>query len=463
MLKLCLCLKEQNREAKPLKYANFKESSWAGRTNINIGDYMQFIAVKKIYDKMGINNEEVYYLNYNEIITYDGEEELILPLNYHFWDFVIDGKIAISDKIRPVFIGVVLNSVNTHLDNDTFLQDPYNKEYFLRHAPIGCRDESSYEAFIKNGIPAYINGCLTATFDKMDAPLGESLFFIDVPKALMQYIPREILSSEDLVFAEQQHFFSQEEIDDYKNIYSYVEKCYEFYKKNAKMIVTSRLHVALPCTAFGIPVIFVKDIVDERFAFMEHYLPTHNLEQYTNINWNPEIVNIESTKKLILEYTISRIEDEVPNLEKAEEITAIFLNRNKQKKYFDPNIAVYKNNSRFEEYATKHWKGKKGGNIEFALWGANIHNADYWKNYIEKNYPEAKLTTLFDRYRKDEWMGIPFRNPEDLKEMPNINIVVCAVSAVQDALELFKKQDIDESRFVIVSDCFISKNDIVER
>lgn len=44
-----------------------------------------------------------------------------------------------------------------------------------------------------------------------------------------------------------------------------VYKVYKEYRRQATLIITSRVHVALPCMAMGIPVIFAKNEYSYRF------------------------------------------------------------------------------------------------------------------------------------------------------------------------------------------------------
>ncbi|WP_141082403.1 polysaccharide pyruvyl transferase family protein [Campylobacter devanensis] len=44
---------------------------------------------------------------------------------------------------------------------------------------------------------------------------------------------------------------------DWKNLYRKTEDLLQTYKNKAKLIATSALHCAAPCTAMGIPVILI--------------------------------------------------------------------------------------------------------------------------------------------------------------------------------------------------------------
>jgi len=441
-----------------MKYANYCKSV---SNSINIGDYIQFFALSFLYEQMGISDRDICYIGLNDVVNYDGDE-IVLPINFSIQHFVKDGRIAIPPQVTPVFLAVRLTTVSRHIDPDVFLNDEHNRNYFIRYSPIGCRDEMTYNYFEKYGIPAYINGCLTAVFPKSHELSGKNIVFADAPRNLLQWIPENLLNSE-IVFTTQQYSFSEHEIKDYRKIFDFVRSKYDFYKKNAQLIVTSRLHVALPCTAFGIPVVLAKDSVDERFSFIEKYIPIYDNEHYREINWSPEVPDIEPLKNYLTNLAISRIKTVMETAKNGNTLTSMFQARKKQEKYKDSHMITHRNGDRFEEYASKYWTPKGNKVIKYGLWGANAINAEYWKHLIETKYPNAKLSAMYDRYRKDELFGIPFVTPDALADLPDVCVIVCGISATADALRLFKRLGITEERYAIVSDCFISQDDISDK
>jgi exopolysaccharide biosynthesis predicted pyruvyltransferase EpsI len=68
------------------------------------------------------------------------------------------------------------------------------------------------------------------------------------------------------------------------------------YRKEAKLVITSRLHCALPCIAMGIPVIVMGDHRDKRLQLVEEFTKIH---PYFAINMRGAYKNIDSTPKLI--------------------------------------------------------------------------------------------------------------------------------------------------------------------
>ena len=438
-----------------MKYGNFCNQN---RTNINIGDYLQFLAISRLYKQMGIPDCDICYIGQRDAIYYQGEK-LILPINTSVHLFVKEGKIAISPDIIPVFLGIVITTTENDSDIDAFLQDKYNHSYFLSHSPIGCRDETTYDYFTRHDIPAYINGCLTATFPKIHKLQGESVIFTNAPKDLLQWVPGSILRS-NIIFTTQQHYFNEEDIQDYHKIFHFVQSSYDFFAQNAKLVVTSRLHVALPCTAYGIPVILAKDIFDTRFSFIERYLPIYNRDQYKDIDWYPKAPDIEPLKERLVNLAISRIETAMEIAKATDFITREFKTRNRQVAYENSHSSLHKTGYRFNEYAHAHWESKKGP-IPYALWGVKADTVEYWRRHIESQYPNAKLSVIFDRYKQGELLGVPIQNPDVLADMQVLFIVVCAVSASDDALSLFRRLKISEDRFVIAADRFISQADLL--
>ena len=55
----------------------------------------------------------------------------------------------------------------------------------------------------------------------------------------------------------------------------------------AELVVTSRLHCALPCIALGTPVVFINDDPNDiRFSGYQKLLTIHNKSSIRSINWD---------------------------------------------------------------------------------------------------------------------------------------------------------------------------------
>lgn len=441
-----------------MKYANFCDT---GRCNINIGDYLQFIAADFLLKQMNIPAEDVVRLGFDDIDKYDGED-VIFPFCYSVIDFVKNGKISISDRIHPVFFAVTLTTVDRFMDVDEFLNDKYNAEYFCEHGPVGCRDEITYNYFKSHNIPAYINGCMTAILPK-SSENGDKVLFVDAPLSLLPHIPSDILN-EKCEFSTQQYYFSPQEISDYKSIFEFVYKKYSGYIKAAKLVITSRLHIALPMCAFGIPVILAKENIDGRFSFIEKYIPAYDKEHFDQIDWQPSVPDMDKIKKILIEHAVERLEnlDDHTLNEKEIYLTEFYKNRNIVCKYSNSHSITHTKGDVFDEYAALNWEKDKP--IKYAFWGVSENNFEYWQNLISMHYPKAELTAIFDSFKTGEFHGFLCKKPEEMlnDEYNETKIIVCSVGAAQAAKKFFGEIHFDKKRYCIAADCFIGKEDIIE-
>ena len=79
---------------------------------VNFGDYVQYFAIERLYRAMGISEEDICFLSLSEVETYDGET-LIVPINFYLSSFISpEGKVKISSKIFPVFLGVTVSDAD---------------------------------------------------------------------------------------------------------------------------------------------------------------------------------------------------------------------------------------------------------------------------------------------------------------------------------------------------------------
>lgn len=256
----------------------------------NIGDCIQSLAVKNLYDELGI--APVGIVNRDDLDCYCGEET-VLPFQSWFGNYAGIFPLPWSEKIRPVFIGFHLSKING--TRDTFIQKGL-AEKFKECGPIGCRDRSTRDFLLSNGVDAYLSGCMTLTFPKRSvAPTDGRVFLVDLTPAALEIVPDEIRDSADASIT---HFY-------YFSEYPVTEKgAGEFekeavrilarYEREAKMVVTSKIHCAMPCIAMGIPVIFIhEDVNNERFDILDGIIRRYSPSEASEIDWNPEAANID--------------------------------------------------------------------------------------------------------------------------------------------------------------------------
>lgn len=116
---------------------------------------------------------------------------------------------------------------------------------------------------------------------------------MDVPIEAEKFIPKDIREHSEIMT--QQYYFSADMSID--KILDTIKSQYCKYAREAKLVVTSRLHVASPCMAMGIPVVFTKNQIDARFGWIDNYIPLYDLKSYEKINWEQGPVEYEEDKK----------------------------------------------------------------------------------------------------------------------------------------------------------------------
>lgn len=252
-----------------MKYGLFKYSGKHGY--INIGDYIQSIAAKQYLPEVD------FLINRDDLNAYSQEE---CKLIMNGWFTHKPENWPPSEKIKPLFISFHVNSTVS----DSFFT-PENIAYLNNNAPIGCRDYYTLHILEDRGIESYYSGCLTLTLGKTFKrdEISREILFVDtlfdsvswtyLTQSLKFFIKKGILNLEILKINQRRNFlkkiFAKEILDNSISIthmiderkseedrFKIAEDLLKRYSK-AKLVVTSRIHCALPCIAMGTPVIFL--------------------------------------------------------------------------------------------------------------------------------------------------------------------------------------------------------------
>ncbi len=266
-----------------------------GHISINLGDYMQTLAVRNFYKKAGIADEDVVTVDRDTLSSYAGEP-LVLIMNGCFFR----RSFPLPDNITPVFIGFQAKEpiIVEFLD------------FFKRHEPIGCRDTTVEALFHKYGVKAYTTGCLTMTFDpRPSPPEREKIMLVygsgvgDIPLEALQSMRPSMKRKVELVFQRKIiHSFpvSAQDMHDAENYASYL---LNYYRDNASMVITPLHHAATPCMASGIPVSILRRKDDNRFSYLRSLLPVLTAPDFSAANWSPEAVDMTAIRRTLLERT----------------------------------------------------------------------------------------------------------------------------------------------------------------
>ena len=284
---------------------------WIG----NAGDMFQTFAVINLYKKAGIDINDITPLNRDEIGTYQGKTGTLIMQGYYERTPQMKAQaksiqMPTSEKINPVFLGFHIADRNYYTRHEAI-------EYYKKHSPIGCRDRITSELLKSLGVNAYFSGCLTLTFDKRDKKDTQNkIFIVDVPEKALNKIPVHIRKESEI----RTHKIKLKNFSSQDEIITEFEKqsgcLLEEYKNNAKLVITKRIHVAMPCIALGIPVVFIhKNPKNARFDVLHGLAELYSYKDIKNIPYNNiKAIDIEEYKKLIINNALFQLNKSCPDL-----------------------------------------------------------------------------------------------------------------------------------------------------
>lgn len=240
------------------------------RKNFNIGDYIQSLAAAQYLPQID------YVLNREKLDEYDGEEVKMI-MNGWFMSHPEHWPPSPKIKAHPVAFHMEAHKVEQLAGKDKI-------EWYKKHEPFGCRDSLTLNLLKERGVNAWYTGCLTLTLGQTyqaDKSSGK-VYFVDVlckePKwsrafsslkmfkrcwhtgKLFHPFARQKALEKIFAPAGSIEYITQNiPCVDFPNSEARFEaakaRLTEF--SHAKLVVTSRIHCALPCLAMGTPVIFI--------------------------------------------------------------------------------------------------------------------------------------------------------------------------------------------------------------
>ena len=221
----------------------------------NIGDAVQTFPLKDMYDERGI--ECAARVSSRWPGKYVGEK-IILPMNS--WNLYRGPGDAIrfkqSKDIDYRFLGYHLEGDLASFAKNVRLTSDY---------PIGCRDVPTRDFLRSIGYNAYFSGCISMTFPKRKDGDYKLVYVIDddAKKGLPFCDPVNLRLLTSICLPGDGNWDLAEQM---------ARKRIELLRDTAKLVITSRLHVYLPCVAMGIPVLFTRPIVP-RTSLVEIFTP----------------------------------------------------------------------------------------------------------------------------------------------------------------------------------------------
>jgi hypothetical protein len=283
---------------------------------INIGDYIQALASSQFLNKLdGFVQRE--YLN-----AYDGEETKMIM---NGWYMHHPENWPPSSKIIPLFVSFHINSLAKE-----YLLSESSLNYLKKHEPIGCRDILTTNRLKEKQINAYFSGCMTLTLGKKykSERKDDTIYIVDpyfdtnwtiftiinhltylvTHWKSISHIAKKFPGKQNFMkkkmklttfYKEYIKFFSQSTLlnaeyigqqnskitEDFNSEEEFLGEAERLVKKyaKAKLVITSRIHCALPCLGLETPVIYIEDMYQSEASACR----LDGLRELFNIiNWN---------------------------------------------------------------------------------------------------------------------------------------------------------------------------------
>ena len=175
-------------------------------------------------------------------------------------------------------------------------------DFLKSRAPIGTRDVVTRRFLESLGVQSFFSGCMTLFLrirnpPPLDKRMNNTIYITDLSNKYVKLLPRKIINTAKFVKHETSNdrnleLWTQERfVDAYKILEKY---------STAKLVITQRIHAALPCVAMGTPVLFfnVKGVPGGGVKVSERV--TGLLELFHSID--PYKLNISKIRQKIKEF-----------------------------------------------------------------------------------------------------------------------------------------------------------------
>ncbi len=271
-----------------MKYAIF-EHTQHNLGLINIGDHVQSCAAEQFLPMVD------FYVERDALNRPEYEKAKIIM---NGWFTAEPENWPPNPNLIPLFVSFHLQPASAEI----ILSKKENVDYLKKHGPIGCRDYKTLEILEKHGIESYFSFCLTTTLDEKykSEEKTDEIYLVDplygydrgilrrvnplkvikkfpVKKfyklkdyfkrnkaKVSEFVPENIIDKAIKI----SHFFDSKLTNEEQ--YKTAKELLEKYAK-AKLVITSRIHCALPCLALGTPVLFVMEGLTDENLHMSRF------------------------------------------------------------------------------------------------------------------------------------------------------------------------------------------------
>ncbi len=272
----------------------------------NIGDYIQ---TKAVIDMIHPINHKV--LDREALNKFKGSK---LKTIINGWFMENPKNWPPNNNISPLFISF---HINPSAERD--LLKPESLNYLKQYQPIGCRDTYTQNLLQKHGIKSYHSSCITTTFKRdkyiTNKTQPEGVIVIGAfdrlnPKIDYSSLYRLLLSLIKYPIHKLKYILKKQSFENHLRNQNILVKRYQQITKRkisshnqglklandmlkeiakSEIIITSRIHAALPALAMGLKVIFINEGLSHknhktRIADVNKFFITVSLKEFFMTN-----------------------------------------------------------------------------------------------------------------------------------------------------------------------------------
>ena len=231
---------------------------------------------------------------------------------------IMNGWWMHNDKNFPPHCNVNPLYVAFHIEK-TGLVSPEAIKHYKQHEPIGCRDLHTMTLLKNKGVDAYFSGCLTLTLNNpFTYPKRDKIYIVDAhlsSKVIYPWGSDHLLQKLIPKYVRDQAEYIEHELPeglDQKDMYArqkYVQENLLNKYAQARLVITSRLHCALPCVAYNTPVIVLFSGIhtDNRYGGLKDFVHGYSsIEDKVNFDF-------ENPKPKLTIYELNELQTKIRN------------------------------------------------------------------------------------------------------------------------------------------------------
>jgi hypothetical protein len=254
-----------------------------GSLRNNIGDVLQGMVAKQF-----INTSAIVADRENMKGIQSKSPGLLIANGWYMHSFE---NFPPNNNITPIYVSV-------HIAQSKLLLDEATRVHFKNNGPVGCRDSKTLKLLLGWGIPAYYSNCMTITADgvegvgQMASKANDEIVIVDgidhrIPDAIVSHLEKLYGQSIIRISHDPQNTkgtFLEYAASSEKHMVELLNRY-----KNAKLVITTKIHSALPCLGVGANVLLIHpNPSDPRLQTVSKYLKVNSFDEVMNWNTIPE-------------------------------------------------------------------------------------------------------------------------------------------------------------------------------